>query len=1120
MYDPLCDPDIMGYCQPPLRPGTPNVSWGAEAFLDTPVINGTAYPTVTVQPKAYRFRILNAAHDRFWNLQLYKADPTITTGPGVGKEVKMVPALTTPGFPATWPADGREGGVPDPALMGPPMIQIGTEGGFLPRPVVIQNQPIAWNTDPTTFNFGNVSSHGMLLGPAERADVLVDFSQYAGQTLILYNDAPAAFPALDPRLDYYTGAPDNRDTGGVNTPLAGYGPNTRTLMQIKVAAGVGTPLIIANLNAAFNPAGTAQGVFQQSQQPIIVGQKMYNASATAAPVYKTPAGLPITFPNVWPNWGISRIEDTSLGFKTVETAAIPTSPGYTLPLLPKAIHDEMGAAYDEYGRMSAKLGIEMPFTTNLTQNFVIQAYQDPSTENIGPSLAGSVTPGDGTQLWKITHNGVDTHPVHFHLFDVQLVNRVGWDGAIRVPDDNELGWKDTIRISPLEDTIVAVRPVPPKLPFGIPDSIRPHNPALPLGSGEGFTNINTTNGQPLTPPILNTHVNFGWEYVWHCHILSHEEADMMRPVVLDMLASTPLPPAPTGLARSGSTVPIMLTWTDPTPVGLNPNAPLNLGNLANEIGFRILRATVTNGIPGAYVPIGTTLANATSFTDTPPSQSQTYSYKVAAYNARGDGVASNALTVGPAGTGPTRAAMLTPVPGTTLAGSAVMFTWNTGISVTQYHLEVGTTAVGSSNLFSLNTGTGLSQTVNNLPAGGVTVYVRLWSLVGGSWEFNDYVYTAAASSGKAAITSPAPSSVLTGASVTFAWNAGTATQYHLYVGTTGVGSSNVISVNTGTVLSQLVGGLPTNGSTVYVRLWSLVGGVWDFNDYTYTALTGAAGGGKAAMTSPIPGTALTGSSATFTWSAGTATQYHLEVGTTAVGSNNVFSANTGTVLSQLVAGLPTNGSTVYVRLWSLVGGLWDFNDYTYTAAAASGKGAMTSPTPGTTLSGAVVTFTWSAGTATQYHLYAGTTGVGSSNVFSLNTGTALTQLVGNLPTDGSTVYVRLWSLVNGVWEFNDYTYTAAAASGKAAMTSPVAGSVLPGASVTFTWDAGTATQYHLYVGTTGAGSSNIFSFNTGTALTQLVGGIPTNGSTVYVRLWSLVGGVWQFNDYTYTAATI
>jgi len=42
-----------------------------------------------------------------------------------------------------------------------------------------------------------------------------------------------------------------------------------------------------------------------------------------------------------------------------------------------------------------------------------------------------------SQLWKITHNGVDSHFIHFHLFNVQVINRVGWDGSIRPIDSNE-----------------------------------------------------------------------------------------------------------------------------------------------------------------------------------------------------------------------------------------------------------------------------------------------------------------------------------------------------------------------------------------------------------------------------------------------------------------------------------------------------------------------------------------------------------------------------------------------------------------------------------------------------------------------------------------------------------
>ena len=44
-YDPACNPaNPPYYCQPPEMPGTPNTSWGAEAFLDAPVVNGTVYP--------------------------------------------------------------------------------------------------------------------------------------------------------------------------------------------------------------------------------------------------------------------------------------------------------------------------------------------------------------------------------------------------------------------------------------------------------------------------------------------------------------------------------------------------------------------------------------------------------------------------------------------------------------------------------------------------------------------------------------------------------------------------------------------------------------------------------------------------------------------------------------------------------------------------------------------------------------------------------------------------------------------------------------------------------------------------------------------------------------------
>ena len=62
--------------------------------------------------------------------------------------------------------------------------------------------------------------------------------------LILYNDAPAPVPAFDPRYDYYTGNPDQTDQGGAPQTLAGFGPNTRTIMQFQVAGQLAAmPLI-------------------------------------------------------------------------------------------------------------------------------------------------------------------------------------------------------------------------------------------------------------------------------------------------------------------------------------------------------------------------------------------------------------------------------------------------------------------------------------------------------------------------------------------------------------------------------------------------------------------------------------------------------------------------------------------------------------------------------------------------------------------------------------------------------------------------------------------------------------------------------------------------------------
>ena len=531
---------------PVASPYPPTVSHVPEAFMDTPVVNGTAYPHVNVDAAIYRLRILNACNDRILNLQLYQADPAghaidvngadITPGPGAfGTEVKMVPATPTtictlPNvnspvgcFPATWAAgtpgmipdilDSRPSGVPDPALRGPAMIQIGTEGGLLPEPVLLLNTPVGFEQNKRNIIVLNVLEKTLFMAPAERADVIVDFRNFAGKTIILYNDSPAPVPAGDPRYDFYTGNPDYSATAGVNnqggapSSVAGFGPNTRTIVQFRVAGSGGTaPLddydtaptgILAKLQ---NVTTGLPAIFKATQDVPIVPESAYNALAY------TGGATTDTF---------ARIQNLSLTF---------TPYGSTTPITMAMKNKAIQELFDPQGRMNATLGVELPFTGALIQTTVPLGFIDPPTEIFAPGE---------TQLWKITHNGVDTHVIHFHLFNVQVVNRVGWDGAVRPTDPNELGWKESVRMNPLEDIIVAMRAKLPTFPFKVPNSVRPLNPTMPLGST--FASLSPITGAPIT--VTNALYNFGHEYTWHCHILGHEENDMMRALVVRPRAS-------------------------------------------------------------------------------------------------------------------------------------------------------------------------------------------------------------------------------------------------------------------------------------------------------------------------------------------------------------------------------------------------------------------------------------------------------------------------------------------------------------------------------------------------------------------------------------------------------
>jgi spore coat protein A len=386
-------------------PPVPVISAVPEMFGDTMLVNGTVYPEVEVQAKRYRLRMLNACSSRFLNLQLY-----------VG--------------------DGSEDGITLDALRsplnakGPDFLVIGTEGGFLPKPVLV----------PSGIPFDPITLKGSLItGCAERWDIIVDFSAFANKKLILYNDAPAPFP---------NGAPDTDFFPGIYQPSPGSsestGPNTRVLMRFVV----GGPL------PAEEPLGFGPG-------------SDFEAMAKAQ-------GL------VWND----------------HLLAVPAH----APVAPAGVFVRkltLNETVDAYGRLIQLLGTDVPKTgTEFGRE-----YMDPATEVVENSTR---------EIWEIANLTADTHPMHFHLVNVQILNRqpitVAPDGSSWAltgdpavpPDAYELGWKETVRMNPNTVTRVIMKFTLPGVPFIVPDSPR----------------------------------TGGHEFVWHCHILEHEEHDMMRPLVV------------------------------------------------------------------------------------------------------------------------------------------------------------------------------------------------------------------------------------------------------------------------------------------------------------------------------------------------------------------------------------------------------------------------------------------------------------------------------------------------------------------------------------------------------------------------------------------------------------
>ena len=399
------------------------VSLVPEAFFDTILINGGIYPKVSVPPRRVRFQLLNGSQARFYHLNLYAE------------------SMSFPG----------EANLKAP---GPKIYQVGTEGGFLPAVAVHPNSISC--LDLKADSTGNTAKpdgpFNLLLAPAERADVVIDFNGVpANSKFILYNDAPAPFPGGDSRNNYFTGDADQTAIGGAPTTIAGHGPNTQTLLEIIVTAGSGDSLRTPGWLAQMNSHLMAN--FVTGNQPGLLFNKGYP----------------------WePAFPFDGVADRVL---------------------------TLNEDFDDYGRLIQTLGTAYSESPN-NQGMPTWGlgYMAPTTEN--PS-AGAI------EVWQIMNLTSDTHPMHFHLVNVQLIQRQpftgnpnswSYSGPPTRPDPNEVCWKDTVRMNPGEVATIIMQFTLPKLPASM--------------------------GNPLSPRTG------GHEYVWHCHILEHEEHDMMRPFVV------------------------------------------------------------------------------------------------------------------------------------------------------------------------------------------------------------------------------------------------------------------------------------------------------------------------------------------------------------------------------------------------------------------------------------------------------------------------------------------------------------------------------------------------------------------------------------------------------------
>jgi FtsP/CotA-like multicopper oxidase with cupredoxin domain len=433
--------------------------WIPEFFGDVMIVNGAPWPYLEVEPRRYRFHLLDGCNARF--LELFLVDQA-TKGAG------------------------------------PPIWVIGTEGGLLDVSVKLN--------DPAKFDPNKLKPNPplLLMAPGERYDVIIDFTGLAGKTFILRNAAKAPYPAGDP---------DDGTTSGlvlmlkVTKPLSSadttYNPasgqplrgGSNQMPAIVRLANPATGRLASGVSAQVKRQLTLIEVgSEEGPVEVLVNNSRYDGKIddTATPIAGSQADRHGNWLTELPKVGSSEIWEI---INTTGDAHPIHLHLVQFQLMNRQAFDvtKYRALYDtqflggQYGGIIPTLDGPAWGTVNYQPGAYIPGYGPPNNyfqpnaegalggnPAVGPFLKGPViTP---TTLNSAGQSHPDAHP-------------------------NEAGWKDTIQANPGQVTRVAVRFTPQDVP------------------------ISETYGQNLYPFDPTT----GPGYVWHCHIVDHEDNEMMRP---------------------------------------------------------------------------------------------------------------------------------------------------------------------------------------------------------------------------------------------------------------------------------------------------------------------------------------------------------------------------------------------------------------------------------------------------------------------------------------------------------------------------------------------------------------------------------------------------------------